>query len=605
MNSPRNRREVQSLNGKLGALHRFLSKLAEKSLPFFKTLKGCAKKFEWTDDAEQAFQHMKAYIAELPPLTAPRAGEDLLLYLAVGDEAISSVLISEHQGRQEPVYFVSKVLKEAELKYPPLEKAVLTIVHTARRLRRYFQAYPIRVMTNQPLKDILAKPENSGRLAKWAVELGEHGLTYHPRVAIKAYVKQAKQLKAMFPDCSLTQVSRSQNKKADALSKLASLAFAHLTKKVLVEVLHTRSTEETRVQDVQEEGDSWMTPIYSFLTTGALPTDEGAAERLKLTASNYTVEQAELRKCEACQLHAPVKHTPKYDLVTISAAWPFHKWGMDIVGPFPTSKGGVKFLVVAIDYFTKWPEVRPLATITGKQIIKFFWECIICRFGLPGVIITDNGKQFESDPFKSWCMELHIRQVFTSVAHPQSNGQVERMNRSIVDGLKARLGRHGKYWVEELPSVLWAIRTLEKTSHGKTPFSLVYGSEAVIPAEIGVTSTRRHMFHEEGNDAELSLNLDLITEEREQASIKEARYKQSMAKFYNARVRSECFKPNDLVLRKNEASRKEAGGKMGPKWEGPYQIAEAHNRGSYKLRTMEGKPVPRHWNAHNLKRFYV
>ncbi|XP_022019120.1 uncharacterized protein LOC110919148 [Helianthus annuus] len=123
---------------------------------------------------------------------------------------------------------------------------------------------------------------------------------------------------------------------------------------------------------------------------------------------------------------------------------------------FFNPKGGVKFLLVAIDYFTKWPEVKPLAKITGKQVIDFVWENIICRYGLPGVLVTDNGKQFAEKPFSVWCKEFRIAQVFSSVAYPQSNGQVERMNRGIVEGIKARLGRYESNWLEELPSVLWA-----------------------------------------------------------------------------------------------------------------------------------------------------
>ncbi|KAD4585406.1 hypothetical protein E3N88_23007 [Mikania micrantha] len=280
-------------------------------------------------------------------------------------------------------------------------------------------------------------------------------------------------------------------------------------------------------------------------------------------------------------------------------------WNLLSGRPFPAARGGIKFLLVAVDYFTKWPEVKPLATITGKQVINFFWENIICRFGLPGEIVTDNGKQFADDPFKTWCRELKIKQIFSSVAHPQSNGQVERMNRSIVDGIKARLGREGKNWIDELPSVLWAIRTTEKTSHGKTPFSLTFGSEAVIPAEIGIRSPRQHQFSPTSNDKELELNLDLLEEERNMASIKEARYKQAIEQYYNKKVRHVRFRPGDLVLRKNEASRQEDTGKLGPKWEGPYRVKECHQKGSYKLEDMNGKPIPRHWNASNLRKFYV
>ncbi|XP_076906780.1 uncharacterized protein LOC143563018 [Bidens hawaiensis] len=127
---------------------------------------------------------------------------------------------------------------------------------------------------------------------------------------------------------------------------------------------------------------------------------------------------------------------------------------MDIVGPFPKAVRKVKFLLVAVGYFTKWPEVKPLASIKVKQVINFVWENIMCRYGMPGEIMTDNGKQFSKKPFSLWSKELEIKQLFISVAYPQSNCQVERMNRNIVEGIKARLGRWGRNWLEELPGVL-------------------------------------------------------------------------------------------------------------------------------------------------------
>jgi hypothetical protein len=182
---------------------------------------------------------------------------------------------------------------------------------------------------------------------------------------------------------------------------------------------------------------------------------------------------------------------------------------------------------------------------------------------------------------------------------------VERMNRSIVEGLKTRLAGRGKGWLEELPNVLWAIRTTEKTSNGHTPYSLAYGSEAVIPAEIGIPTHRTKNVQEEANNDELMVNLTLADERRTMASVNEARYKKKMEGYYNQRVRSVTFRPGDLVLRHNEASRQESQGKLGPKWEGPYQVAEAHEKGSYKLRTMDGRAVPRHWNAMQLKKCYI
>ncbi|XP_076886429.1 uncharacterized protein LOC143536280 [Bidens hawaiensis] len=101
-----------------------------------------------------------------------------------------------------------------------------------------------------------------------------------------------------------------------------------------------------------------------------------------------------IHKCEACQLHAPVKTKLKHNLVPIIASCTFYKWGMDIVGPLLEAAGKVKFLPVAVDYFTNWPEIKTLASIKGKHLINFVWENIICRYGMPGEIVTNNGKQF-------------------------------------------------------------------------------------------------------------------------------------------------------------------------------------------------------------------
>nr|GEU58357.1 reverse transcriptase domain-containing protein [Tanacetum cinerariifolium] len=118
------------------------------------------------------------------------------------------------------------------------------------------------------------------------------------------------------------------------------------------------------------------------------------------------------------------------------------------------SQGKVKFLIMAIDYFTKWIEAKPVATITSNQTKKFMWDNIVCRFRLPGDIILDNGKQFWDNPFKDWCEKLCIHQHFDSVKHPETDGLVERANCSLGEGIKARLDVRSKNWMVELPHVL-------------------------------------------------------------------------------------------------------------------------------------------------------
>ncbi|GJS98197.1 reverse transcriptase domain-containing protein [Tanacetum coccineum] len=281
---------------------------------------------------------------------------------------------------------------------------------------------------------------------------------------------------------------------------------------------------------VEEEGDSWMTPIHEYLTDETLPSERKKTRTIKQKDWYYwpTMHKdarALIKACQECQVHKPVQRNPQEKLNPITPSWPFYKWGIDITGPFPERPGKVKFLIVVMDYFTKWIEAKPVATITGNQVKKFVWENIVCRFGLPGEIISDNGKQFRDNPFKDWCEKLCIQQHFSSVKHPQTNGLVERANQSLGEGIKARMGKENKNWMEEISHVLWAHRTMVKSSNGDTPFSLTYETEAVIPAEIEMPTFRTGEVDVTKNDEALKINLELLEEKREQAAIREAKSK--------------------------------------------------------------------------------
>ncbi|GKE70482.1 reverse transcriptase domain-containing protein, partial [Tanacetum coccineum] len=239
------------------------------------------------------------------------------------------------------------------------------------------------------------------------------------------YLENVKTLANSFKAFSIKQVPRSENKKADALSKIASISFAHLSKQVLVEELKEKSISATEVLAVvEEEGDTWMTPIFKYLTDRTLPTE---LKKARAHARRHTIRRGKslvdwlllanhargrkdanksmprLSSSQTCPKESAAKLSP------ITSPWSFYKWGIDIAGPFSEGPRKVKFLIVAIDYFTKWIEAKPVATITGNQIKKFIWDNIVCRFRLPGEIISNNGKQFQDNPFKDWCKKLCIR----------------------------------------------------------------------------------------------------------------------------------------------------------------------------------------------------
>nr|GEV60393.1 reverse transcriptase domain-containing protein [Tanacetum cinerariifolium] len=706
--SPQTVKEVQSLNGKLTSLN------SEASIPA-----------------------AKAAFIRSPSIGRTQAAGGAIMYLSATHGAISAVLMTERGTAQTPIYFISRALQGPELNYSPMEKLVLSLVFSAKRLRRYFQAHPITIITEQPIKQVMSRPDVTGRLQKWSIMLGEHNITYRPRMSVKGqiladflneipgnasqdvpvattqkepwtlftdgsscvdglgagliltnpkeveftyalrfqfaasnneaeyealvaglriatqmgvnnvqvnvdsklvanrvlgtyvakednmikYLEIVKGLVSGFTTFSISQVPRSKNKKADALSKIASTSFPYLSKQVLVEVLETKSITGKEVTAViKEEGPTWMTELVDYLKKGILPGDEKEPRKLRIKARKYELMegvlykqsfltpwlrcveplQAEyvtreihegscsmharpwsvvakaarlgyywptmhrdardmIHKCSDCQIHRPVTRHPQQPLTSITAPWPFYKWGIDIAGPFLEGPGKVKFLIVAMDYFTKWIEAKAMATITGGQVKKFVWDNIVCRFGILDEIISDNGKQFADNPFKDWCDKLHITQRFASVKHPQSNGLVERANRSLGE---------------------------------------------VIPVEIGMPMYRTAAVDAANNDEELRLNLDLLEERQELAAVREAKSKSKMM-YYNARDCGMAFKPGDFMYRSNDASHAAAGGKLRPKWEGPYEVTEALGNGAYKLRSTDGTVLPRTWNVKNLKRCYL
>ena len=275
------------------------------------------------------------------------------------------------------------------------------------------------------------------------------------------------------------------------------------------------------------------------------------------------------------------------------------------MGPFLTAIRQLKFLVVSIDYFTKWVEAKALATITEKNIRNFVWRNIICRYGILRVLVSNNGKQFDNSAFRDFCLELGIKNHYSSPAHPQANRQVEVTNRSLLKIIKTRLEGVKGIWPDELPSILWAYRTTTRTPTGETSFRLAYRIDVVVPAKIGLTSYRVDNYSEDTNEEELRLQLDLVDEVRATAEQRLARYQNLMEKHYNSNVRHRDFQVGDLVLRKVMGTTKDPSqGKLGPNCEGPYKIASWKRKGIYHLETLDGRRLHHPWNTEHLRKYY-
>ncbi|KAL5702453.1 hypothetical protein ACHQM5_027671 [Ranunculus cassubicifolius] len=309
-----------------------------------------------------------------------------------------------------------------------------------------------------------------------------------------------------------------------------------------------------------------------------------------------------VKKCDRCQRFGHLIHQPAHELVTISSPWPFYMWGLDIVGQMHRSTSGH---IAATDYFTKWIEAAPLRTITEKDVQRFIYDNIITRFGLPHTLVTDNGQQFCSNNIKDWYASYNIQHNLSTPRYAQSNGQAEITNRTVLNNMKKKLDRYKGKWVDELKNVLWAYRSTPREGTGESPFSLYYGSEAIIPTEIAHPTLKSQLVNTPEHQQSLEAAADL-EERRDIAHMALLRYQQNLRKKYNKGVASRRFLPGDLVLRQVFENTRLAGeGKLGANWEGPYLIHYATSGGAYHLKTIDGEEIQRPWNGMYLKHYYV
>nr|GEZ22735.1 reverse transcriptase domain-containing protein [Tanacetum cinerariifolium] len=416
-------------------------------LPSPKCLKDVQKLNRKLAKAEEAFKEMKQSIAKLLMLTTPKEKEELIMYLAAAKEAINALLMTERDGKQVPVYFVSRALQGPEINYTPLEKLILAL----------------------------------------RFELGEHDIQYRSRTSVKGQILAdfiVERLEDGAPDTPMEDreelldpwiLFTGGSSCVDGSG--AGLIIMNLEGMEFTYAQREKEIDEKEILAVvEEEGHTWMTPVYEYLMERILPEEkkeskDGTSQGRKICRDKRSVIQKILSWTMVTE-----------KLTSITSPWPFYKWGIDIAGPFSEGPGKV----------------------------------------------------------------------------------------------------------EEVSHVLWAHRTMSKSSNGETPFSLTYGAKAVIPAEIRMPTLRTAEVDMAKNNEGLGISLGLLEEKREQAAIQEARNKAKMEGYYNVRVRSTSFRPRDFVYRNNEASHAEDRGKLGPKWEGPYEVTEALGKGAYRLRDHNG-----------------
>ena len=347
--------------------------------------------------------------------------------------------------------------------------------------------------------------------------------------------------------------------------------------------------------------------MHSHPTAGHLGTD---AMYYKISERYYWDQmykdvQNYVRSCEVCQKRGKSKR--KEPLHPIQVGRAFERIGIDLVGPLPITNRNNRYIIVATDYLTRWPEAKAVPDAGAETLAKFIFEEIVCRHGVPKIILSDNGKNFTSEVVRILCEKFLIKHIFSSPYHPQTNGMVERLNRTLCNSL-AKVTENIEDWDLNISAVLFAYRTKRHATTGYTPFHLVYGRQAILPIETVIP------IDPVDSDEEISLENSIL--QRAFELIEELPYQHNVAREntiksqkkqkvrFDSRIQKEEFEIGDKVWVQRKDIEASCSAKFEEKRIGPFIIKEKLNNGAYKLCTMDGKTLKQYYNSDRLVKYY-
>ncbi|MCO5614183.1 hypothetical protein L7F22_068464 [Adiantum nelumboides] len=309
------------------------------------------------------------------------------------------------------------------------------------------------------------------------------------------------------------------------------------------------------------------------------------------------------KSCHNCQVNGN-KHLLHGPRQLVLANGPFEKWGIDAMGPLPRTKNGKLYILVAIDYMTRWVEAQSVTRVNEKTVSRFVYTYICCRFGTPLEIVSDNGPGFRKGLLTEVCEELHILHRHSTPYYPQSNGLVEKANGIIAEIIRKMVKNRTKLWDDFLDGALWAYRTTYKEATEFTPFHLVYGQEALQPIELNIPTMRLHGKVAQRKEEEWTDRLLTLAELEWKREAAYEFYKRKATQVKNKldkEVKDKGIKEGDLVLRYDNRLDNHFDAKFETRWQGPYIVKKAFNSSYYQLMDLDGKEHPRKVNGYRLK----
>lgn len=619
---PRSQKSVRQFCGTASWYRRFIPNFASRIYPLTTLLKR-NNKFQWTSEAQEAFEDIKSCLITAPILTCPDFSREFTISCDASGIGLGAVLSQETEQGEAVVAYGSRTLTKAEQKLSATERECLAVIWSVEKFRPYIEGTHFKVITDHySLLWLKRMKDPQGRLARWALRLQPYDFELIHRKGEAHVVPDLLSRTNITEDINIgTIVGRDQPEdkwyvrmKRNVIEQGDRYPLWKVEDDSLWKLLSDK-------KNMSKDEESWkrvlpknqrvevLHQLHDAPTAGHLgiyKTFSRVKEQYYWPKMHQDIARY-VNRCRVCQATKSSQNKPSGlcgQRRGVNVPWAMIS--ADLLGPFPRTTSGFKYVLVVMDTFTKFSLLFPLRSATSKVVSKHLEEDVFLMFGIPKYLICDNGAEFTGQGLKWLASEYKVRILYNPSRHPQAN-PTERVNKTIGNMLRAYVGDNHRSWDKNLSKIAFALRTAKHEVTEHTPAYLNFGRELHVPAEgdTDVSNAREEIPPvEESNAYGRGLEELKILREKIKESLNKA-YEKNVHRYNLRRRPGPDFKEGSLVWRKNfpqSDATKFFAAKLAPKYTGPYRVKKRISPLVFTLEDEHGRQMG-NWHISHLKKY--